>query len=86
MKYVSVFYEGEHNDARTNLCIAFTAAMYGAAIANYAKALGLRGDSNGCRWSGSSSTRRAWRREPRCWTKRIRMPRPSPSRPVKELI
>lgn len=38
MKYVSVFYEGEHNDARTNLCIAFTAAMYGAAISNYAKA------------------------------------------------
>ena len=37
MKYVSVFYEGEHNDARTNLCIAFTAAMHGAAIANYAK-------------------------------------------------
>jgi len=37
MKYVSVFYEGEHNDARTNLCIAFTAAMYGAAISNYAK-------------------------------------------------
>lgn len=38
MKYVSVFYEGEHNDARTNLAIAFTAAMYGAAISNYAKA------------------------------------------------
>lgn len=34
---MSVFYEGEHNDARTNLCIAFTAAMHGAAIANYAK-------------------------------------------------
>ena len=27
MKYVSVFYEGEHNDARTNVCIALTAAM-----------------------------------------------------------
>ncbi|CAE7826392.1 GPD2 [Symbiodinium sp. CCMP2592] len=37
MKYVSVFYEGEHNDARTNVCIALTAAMYGSCIANYAK-------------------------------------------------
>ena len=34
----SVFYEGEHNDARTNVCIALTAAMYGSCIANYAKA------------------------------------------------
>lgn len=47
MKYVSVFYEGEHNDARTNLCIAFTAAMYGAAISNYAKVERILFDEKG---------------------------------------
>eukprot|EP00913_Durusdinium_trenchii_P002166 g1998.t1 len=47
MKYVSVFYEGEHNDARTNLCIAFTAAMHGAAIANYAKVERILFDEKG---------------------------------------
>lgn len=47
MKYVSVFYEGEHNDARTNLCIAFTVAMYGAAISNYAKVERILFDEKG---------------------------------------
>uniref|UniRef100_A0A7S4VR92 glycerol-3-phosphate dehydrogenase n=1 Tax=Alexandrium monilatum TaxID=311494 RepID=A0A7S4VR92_9DINO len=37
MKYVSVFYEGAHNDARTNLSIALTAAMHGTCILNYAR-------------------------------------------------
>lgn len=35
MKYCSVFYEGQHNDARTNLSIALTAAIRGADIINY---------------------------------------------------
>lgn len=35
VKYCSVFYEGMHDDARTNLAIAQTAAKEGAAIANY---------------------------------------------------
>jgi len=47
MKYVSVFYEGEHNDARTNLCIAFTAAMYGACISNYARVEKILFDEKG---------------------------------------
>lgn len=47
MKYVSVFYEGEHNDARTNLCIAFTAAMYGACISNYTKVEKILFDEKG---------------------------------------
>ena len=34
-KYASVFYEAQHNDARTNLAIALTAADRGADIANY---------------------------------------------------
>mmetsp|Transcript_44025 Transcript_44025/g.101591 ORF Transcript_44025/g.101591 Transcript_44025/m.101591 type:complete len:684 (-) Transcript_44025:36-2087(-) len=37
MKYVSVFYEGAHNDARTNLSIAFTAAAEGTCLTNYTK-------------------------------------------------
>lgn len=35
IKYCAVFYEGQHNDARTNLAIALSAAEYGADIANY---------------------------------------------------
>ena len=42
---LQVFYEGQHNDARTNLAIALTAAERGAAIANYASVESLlRGD------------------------------------------
>ena len=33
--YSSIFYEGQHDDARTNIAIAQTAALDGAAIANY---------------------------------------------------
>ena len=33
--YSSIFYEGMHDDARTNLAIALTASRYGAAMANY---------------------------------------------------
>jgi len=47
MKYVSVFYEGQHNDARTNLSIAFTAAMHGACVVNYAEAKSIIFDDNG---------------------------------------
>jgi glycerol-3-phosphate dehydrogenase len=35
LKYCAVFYEGQHNDARTNIAIAMTAAEKGATIANY---------------------------------------------------
>lgn len=35
IKYCSVFYEGIHNDSRTNLAIAQTAAREGADIVNY---------------------------------------------------
>ena len=38
MKFVSVFYEAQHNDARTNIAIALSAAEHGAAIANYVEA------------------------------------------------
>eukprot|EP00928_Gymnodinium_smaydae_P077238 TRINITY_DN6046_c0_g1_i5.p1 TRINITY_DN6046_c0_g1~~TRINITY_DN6046_c0_g1_i5.p1 ORF type:complete len:550 (-),score=100.63 TRINITY_DN6046_c0_g1_i5:314-1930(-) len=47
MKYVSVFYEGAHNDSRTNVAIALTAAMYGTAIANYAKVVSIAFDDKG---------------------------------------
>ena len=41
IKYCSVFYEGTHDDARTNLAIAQTAAAEGALIANYCEARAL---------------------------------------------
>jgi glycerol-3-phosphate dehydrogenase len=40
-KYFAVFYEGQHNDARTNTYIALTAAEYGACIANYVEMIGI---------------------------------------------
>jgi len=47
MKYVSVFYEGAHNDARTNIAIAMTAAMHGACMCNYTKVQEILFDKNG---------------------------------------
>jgi glycerol-3-phosphate dehydrogenase len=35
LKYCAVFYEGQHNDARTNLSISLTAAKHGATMLNY---------------------------------------------------
>lgn len=45
-KYFQIFYEGQHNDARTNTCIALTAAEEGATIANYVEMKGLIQDEN----------------------------------------
>ena len=38
LKFVSVFYEAQHNDARTNIAIALSAAEHGATISNYVEA------------------------------------------------
>ena len=35
IKYFQIFYEGQHNDARTNTCLALTAAEEGATVANH---------------------------------------------------
>jgi len=47
MKYVQVFYEGMHNDSRTNLAIALTAAMYGACTVNYCAVKSILFDDSG---------------------------------------
>lgn len=52
MKYATVFYEGQHNDARTNVAIALTASLRGAVMANYVEAVeftydGTSGKCNG---------------------------------------
>jgi glycerol-3-phosphate dehydrogenase len=45
IKYCAVFYEAQHNDARTNLAIAMTAAEHGAHICNYVEMVDvLKGD------------------------------------------
>jgi glycerol-3-phosphate dehydrogenase len=41
VKYVQVFYEGQHNDARTATYIALTAAEEGATVANYTEMVGV---------------------------------------------
>lgn len=42
IKYCSIFYEGMHDDARTNLAIALTAAtQYGASLLNYCEVVDL---------------------------------------------
>lgn len=46
IKYCPIFYEGQHDDARTNLAIAQTAAREGATITNYTEVTSLiRGKS-----------------------------------------
>jgi len=47
VKYVQVFYEGQHNDARTATCIALTAAEEGACVTNYTEMVGILTDDNG---------------------------------------
>lgn len=47
IKYAQVFYEGQHNDARTAISIALTAAEKGAAIANYVEVTALPPDEDG---------------------------------------
>jgi len=47
VKYFSIFYEAQHNDARTNIALALTAAMRGATMANYVKAESLQFDKVG---------------------------------------
>lgn len=46
LKYCSVFYEAIHNDSRTNLAIAMTAAKEGADICNYVEMKGVIEDEN----------------------------------------
>lgn len=40
INYCAVFYEAQHNDSRTNLAIAMSAAEYGANISNYVEMIG----------------------------------------------
>eukprot|EP01041_Mallomonas_annulata_P002525 gene2525-4909_t len=47
VKYSPIFYEGQHDDARTNLAIALTAAQYGADIVNYVNIIDLLKNTNG---------------------------------------
>jgi len=47
LKYCAVFYEAQHNDSRTNLAIALTAAQKGAHICNYVAATELLQDEDG---------------------------------------
>ena len=47
IKYCAVFYEAQHNDARTNIAIAMTAAERGAAIANYVEVVDVIRDETG---------------------------------------
>jgi glycerol-3-phosphate dehydrogenase len=36
-----IYYDGQHNDARMNIALAFTAARMGANVANYCTAIEL---------------------------------------------
>jgi glycerol-3-phosphate dehydrogenase len=60
LKYCAVFYEAQHNDARTNLAIALTAAEKGAAIANYVEMVDCikEGDDDGNKTSAGESSNR----------------------------
>ncbi|KAL2845887.1 FAD dependent oxidoreductase-domain-containing protein [Aspergillus pseudoustus] len=42
-----VYYDGQHDDARTNVALAMTAVNYGATVVNHAEVTGLEKDANG---------------------------------------
>ncbi len=42
-----VYYDGAHNDARMNVSLAMTAALYGATLVNHMEVTGLEKDANG---------------------------------------
>jgi glycerol-3-phosphate dehydrogenase len=46
IKYCAVFYEAQHNDARTNIAIAMSAAEKGAVISNYVEMMDVIRDEN----------------------------------------
>lgn len=46
LKYAQVFYEAQHNDARTNIAIAMSAAEKGANISNYVEMTGIIRNEN----------------------------------------
>ncbi len=46
-KYYSVFYEGQHDDSRTNTYIALTAAEEGATVANYVEMIDIIKNDDG---------------------------------------
>ncbi len=58
IKYCSVFYEGIHDDARTNLAIAMTAAREGAVIVNYCEAIKFIHSQDETATGGISQTNR----------------------------
>lgn len=48
LKYCAVFYEAQHNDARTNIAISMSAAQHGAHVANYVEMVEvIKGESSG---------------------------------------
>ena len=42
-----VYYDGQQNDARTNVMLALTAAEHGAVVANYTEVVGFEKDADG---------------------------------------
>lgn len=42
-----IYYDGQHNDSRTNVSLAVTAALYGATVLNYVEVTGLERDAQG---------------------------------------
>ena len=50
--YSSVFYEAQHNDARTNLAIAMSAAEHGADIVNYVEMVDVLREENSKKVNG----------------------------------
>jgi len=49
-----VYYDGQHNDSRMNVCIALTAAAKGAAVANHVEVVGIVKDAQTGKVTGMS--------------------------------
>eukprot|EP00396_MALV-II-16_sp_LP-1_P000367 gene367-280_t len=54
LKYATVFYEGQHNDSRTNIAVGLTASLRGAKISNYTEAVKFHYDPATGRANGAT--------------------------------
>jgi glycerol-3-phosphate dehydrogenase len=71
IKYCAVFYEAQHNDARTNVAIALSAAQHGAHIANYVEMTDTIRETPGGKVTGIKAVDRMTGTEFRIHAKRI---------------
>ena len=71
INYCAVFYEAQHNDSRTNIAIAMSAAEYGANISNYVEMVDTIKGEDGKTVIGIKAVDRMTNREFEIYSKKV---------------